>query len=217
MIHKKSNTKWKQTLRQHEKEHLKFEELILSTINIIDKNSRRYFLRSMWKDTIRRQLRFSKLQIDFLTIHVNDVNIILYNVIKSKIVKIWKEIQNYFNNSTNIHIIYYTLQMIDTNENYSYEYEDSSLTLINDVQLRANKNSKIKQNVLIVTITKQKISSFIVFYLTIFNQLKNILKNIAESNVEAEHFYQKDDKDAMMKYHNDYDVRKSKNLFKWQR
>ncbi len=104
--------------------------------------------------------------------------------------------------------------MIDTNENYSYEYEDSSLTLINDVQLRANKNSKIKQNVLIVTITKQKISSFIVFYLTIFNQLKNILKNIAESNVEAEHFYQKDDKDAMMKYHNDYDVRKSKNLFK---
>jgi hypothetical protein len=104
--------------------------------------------------------------------------------------------------------------MIDTNESYSYEYEDSSLTLIDDVQLRANKNSKIKQNVSAVTITKQKMSSFIVSYSTIFNQLKNILKNIAESNVESEHFYQKDDKDAMMKYHNDYDVRKSKNLFK---
>jgi hypothetical protein len=131
-------------LRQHEKKHLKFAELILSIINIINKNSKDYFLRSMWKNTIRRQLKFSKLQINFLTIHVNDVNIILYNAIKSKIVKIWKEIQNHFNNSTNIHIIYYTLQMIDTNKNYSYEYENSSLTLIDDVQLRANKNSKIK-------------------------------------------------------------------------
>ncbi len=37
---------------------------------------------------------------------MNDVNIILYNAIKSKIVKIWKEIQNHFNNSTNIHNIY---------------------------------------------------------------------------------------------------------------
>jgi hypothetical protein len=104
--------------------------------------------------------------------------------------------------------------MIDTNENYSYEYEDSSLTLIDDVQLKTNKNSKIKQNVSAVIITEQKISSLIVSYSTIFNQLKNILKSIAESNVEAEHFYQKNDKNAMMKYHNDYDVRKSKNLLK---
>jgi hypothetical protein len=34
--------------------------------------------------------------------------------------------------------------MINTNENYSYEYKNSSLTLIDDVQLKANKNSKIK-------------------------------------------------------------------------
>ncbi len=217
MIHKKFNTKWKQTLRQHEKEHLKFEELILSITNIIDKNSKDYSLKSIWRNTIRRQLRFSKLQINFLTIHVNDVNIILYNAIKSEVVKIWKKIQNHFNNSTNIHNIYYTLQMIDTNESYSHEYEDSSLTLIDDVQLKANKNSMIKQNVSIVTITEQKMSSLIVSYSTIFNQLKNILKNIAKSNVESEYFYQKDDKNAMMKYHNDYDVRKSKNLFKWQR
>jgi hypothetical protein len=148
---------------------------------------------------------------------VNDDNNILYNAIKSKIVKIWQEIQNHFNNSTNIHIIYYILQMIDTNENYSYEYEDSSLTLIDDVQLKANKNSKIKQNVSIDTITEKKMSSFIIFDSTISNQLKNILKNIAKSNVESEHFYQKNDENAMMKYHNDYDVRKSKNLFKWQR
>jgi hypothetical protein len=47
MIHKKSNTKWKQTLRQHEKKHLKFEELILSIINIINKNSKNYSLKSM--------------------------------------------------------------------------------------------------------------------------------------------------------------------------
>ncbi len=80
-----------------------------------------------------------------------------------------KKIQNHFNNSTNTHNIYYTLQMIDTNEDYSYEYENSSLTLIDDVQLKANKNSKIKQNVSIVTITKQKISSLIIFYSTIFN------------------------------------------------
>ncbi len=211
------NTKWKRKLRQHEKEHLKFERLILSTINIVDKNSKDYLLRSMWRDTIRRQLRFSKLQIDFLTIHVNDDSNILYNATKSEIVKIWQEIQNHFNNSTNTHIIYYTLQMIDTNENYSYEYEDSSLTLIDDVQLRANKNSKIKQNVSVDIITEKKMSSLIVFDSTISNQLKNILKNIAESNVESEHFYQKDDEDAMMKYHNDYDVRKSKNLLKWQR
>jgi hypothetical protein len=104
--------------------------------------------------------------------------------------------------------------MIDTNENYSYEYEDSSLTLINDVQLKANKNSKIKQNVSIDTITEKKMSSLIVSDSTIFNQLKNILKSIVESNVESEHFYQKDDEDAMIKYHNDYDVRKSKNLLK---
>ncbi len=43
------------------------------------------------------------------------------------------------------------------------------------------------------------------------------MKNIAKSNVESKHFYQKNDENAMMKYHNDYDVRKSKNLFKWQR
>ncbi len=134
--------------------------------------------------------------------------------LNQKLSRFEKKIQNHFNNSTNIHNIYYTLQMIDTNENFSYEYEDSSLTLINNVQLRTNKNSKIKQNVSIVTITKQKISSFIAFYSTIFNQLKNILKNIAKSNVESEHFYQKDDKNAMMKYHNNYDVQKSKNLFK---
>jgi hypothetical protein len=46
----------------------------------------------MWRDTIRQQLKFSKLQINFLTIYVNDVNIILYNAIKSKVVKIWKKI-----------------------------------------------------------------------------------------------------------------------------
>ncbi len=104
--------------------------------------------------------------------------------------------------------------MIDTNENYSYEYEDSSLTLIDDVQLKANKNSKIKQNVSIDTITEKKMSSLIVFDSTISNQLKNILKNIAKSNVESKHFYQKNDENAMMKYYNDYDVRKSKNLLK---
>jgi hypothetical protein len=169
MTLKAFNTKWKRKLRQHEKKYLKFEELILSIINIINKNSKNYFLRSMWKNTIRRQLRFSKLQINFLTIHVNDDNNILYNAIKSKVVKIWQEIQNHFNNSTNIHIIYYTLQMIDTNENYLYEYENSSLTLIDDVQLRANKNSKIKQNVSIDIIIKKKMSSFIVFDSTIFN------------------------------------------------
>jgi hypothetical protein len=217
MTLKAFNTKWKRKLRQHEKKHLKFKELILSIINIINKNSKDYFLRSMWKNTIRRQLRFSKLQINFLTIHVNDDSNILYNAIKLKIVKIWQKIQNHFNNLTNIHIIYYTLQMIDTNESYSYEYENSSLTLIDDVQLRANKNSKIKQNVSIDIITKKKMSSFIVSDLTISNQLKNILKNIAESNVESEHFYQKDNEDAMMKYHNDYDVRKSNVLLKWQR
>jgi hypothetical protein len=217
MTLKTFNTKWKRKLRQHEKEHLKFEELILSIINIVNKNSRNYLLKSMWKDTIRRQLKFSKLQINFLTIHVNDDSNILYNAIKSKIVKIWQEIQNHFNNSTNIHIIYYILQMIDTNENYSYEYEDSSLTLIDDVQLKANKNSKIKQNVSIDTITEKKMSSLIVFDSTISNQLKNILKNIAKSNVESKHFYQKNDENAMMKYYNDYDVRKSKNLLKWQR
>ncbi len=33
------------------------------------------------------------------------------------------------------HIIHYTLQMIEIDEEYSYEYEKSSLTLMNDVQL----------------------------------------------------------------------------------
>jgi hypothetical protein len=43
------------------------------------------------------------------------------------------------------HIIHYILQIIEIDEEYSYEYEDSSLTLMNDVQLFTNNDSMLKK------------------------------------------------------------------------
>jgi hypothetical protein len=44
------------------------------------------------------------------------------------------------------HIIHYILQMIEIDEEYSYEYEKSSLTLMNDVQSFINNDSMLKKN-----------------------------------------------------------------------
>ncbi len=66
---------------------------------------------------------FRKIKRNFLKIYVNETTNVVYNASKSKKIRFWKEIQKHFFNETIEHVIHYTLQGIDTNEKYSYEYD----------------------------------------------------------------------------------------------
>ncbi len=67
------------------------------------------------------------------------------------------------------HIIHYILQIIEIDEKYSYEYEESSLTLMNDVQLFTNNDSILKKNEQI----NETIQSFLLISYEEINQQLN--------------------------------------------
>jgi hypothetical protein len=137
--------KWEREFCNHEKEFLENEKLNLLNKNILNKDSRDYFIKSMWRDIIKRQFNFKKLKVNFLKIYL-DFTHIVFNASKFEKIQLWTNFQNRFNDEIMNHIIHYILQMIEIDEEYLYEYEKSSLTLMNDVQLFTNNNSMLKKN-----------------------------------------------------------------------
>ncbi len=142
---KRVKFKWERELCNHEREFLEDEGLSLSNRDILDKDPRDYPIKSMWRDTIRRKLNYEKLRMNFLKIYLDSTHI-FFNAPKPEKIQPWTNFQNRFNDEIMNHIIHYTLQMIEIDEEYSYEYEESSLTLMNDVQLFTDNDSILKKN-----------------------------------------------------------------------
>ncbi len=107
--------------------------------------------------------------------------------------------------------------MTDADKKYSYEYEESSLTLMNDVQLSTNKDAQLKKNDSNKKNDEKTKSSLITSYDEIFDKLNTFLKTLEDANkkrIKSQHFFSKKDKNEMMKYHNNLNVTNVDLLFK---
>ena len=66
-LNRNNLTKWEKVLAQHEIGFIRFEGFSLPSTCQAERNPRVYPDGGMWRDTIRRQLNFAKLRVNFLT------------------------------------------------------------------------------------------------------------------------------------------------------
>jgi hypothetical protein len=104
--------------------------------------------------------------------------------------------------------------MIEIDEEYSYEYEESSLTLMNDVQLFTDNDSMLKKNEQINEATQ---SFLLISYEEISQQLNTFLTELEQASndkIKSQYLFSLEDEKTMFRYHDDVDVRDSVELLK---
>lgn len=75
-------TKWEKELATHVATYLEYNGLFLPTIEQCRKDPSEFLNGAMWRDTVRRQLGFARLHVDFLTInlHGRSKSLMVYNI-----------------------------------------------------------------------------------------------------------------------------------------
>lgn len=66
------HTKWSSQLAKHKKKFIAFEKFRLPTQDVMEWDSTQYPNGAMWRDTLRRQLQFETLQVDFRSIMIDN-------------------------------------------------------------------------------------------------------------------------------------------------
>ena len=146
---KSRQTKWKKTFKKHESFFLNFRKWFLSMKNDFHLNVRDYTLSFMFRDSMRRKLQLKNLQINFLIMWMNnDSHLLILNVLQSEKARLWYAVLTYFNNSSAaVHIIRYTLQIVDNSENTIFKHENSFFALTEFMKISENKNVEMIKNV----------------------------------------------------------------------
>jgi hypothetical protein len=149
-LNMKTRIKVNLKLKKHIKKHVKFHFLRMSNIMIeTNRDSRDYFLDEMWRNTIRRQLNFSKLQIDFLTMRFTskfstfENALLVYDLMISATKISWHDVLEYIANDISKYIFTYTLHVVNETK-FDYEYSDILLKIQKNIHLTIDKDIAVK-------------------------------------------------------------------------
>ena len=90
----------------------------------------------MWKDILRRQLRFLLLRIDFRTIQAdNESELCVFSLARPEQAAPWPDVLKYLKKSTAV-CLKYTVEVVsETSDNYAYEYNGPLLAIVDNVNV----------------------------------------------------------------------------------
>lgn len=131
-------TKWEKELATHVATYLEYNRIFLPTIEQCQKNPSEFLNGAMWRNTVRRQLGFAQLQVDFLSIifHGRSKSFMVYNIPQRDNVEPWaniiKEVKEC--GSKDKIIFRYTLQKIDGDDEFEYEDDGLVLALVDNIR-----------------------------------------------------------------------------------
>lgn len=164
------DTKWERALRQHEIDFIKYEGLTLPTVSNLAKDPTAYPNGALWRDTIRRQLKFAKLKVDFLTMKTDyEPGNWIFSLTEPENVLSWGQFLERLP-QTDVSLIY-TLQVVDGDEEeFGYEWDGPILAILDDI-IQSADNDATLINEAPPTETKAMPSSLLVSYQEISKQL----------------------------------------------
>ncbi len=129
---------------------MKFLFLRMSNIMIeTNRDSRNYFLDEMWRNTIRRQLNFSKLQVNFFMMRftskfsIFENALFVYDLMISTTKILWHDVFKYIANDISKYIFTYMLHVVNETK-FDYEYLNVLLKIQKNIYLTINKDITIK-------------------------------------------------------------------------
>jgi hypothetical protein len=137
-----SKDKYTAILEKHVNDFIEFEGLRLPEASLTaDRDPREYPDGAMWRDTLRRQLDFPKLRVDFLRIDLGDqfrhARNTLYHFYNQEDAKPWSSIQHIFaDNNTDHFELIYTLRVVEeAEEDFDWEYSGAPLAIQQDFRV----------------------------------------------------------------------------------
>ena len=145
---------WKQYILQHDRQrkthtnaeiefhlinHIQFKNMKLPDVVQINRDPCEYPMGEMWRDAIRRQLKFEALRVDFQTMKltnnfISSQETLIYDVDNPEWVADWDTVRFEFKRSDSPVTIVYTLIIVPEGE-YDLEYHGPVLALANDIIL----------------------------------------------------------------------------------
>ncbi|KAI9790557.1 MAG: hypothetical protein M1816_005064 [Peltula sp. TS41687] len=127
-------TKYSDDLDRHIEEHIEYNEFSLPpTETIAEKDPRVYPSGEMWRDTVRRQLQFRELRLEFIKIRVvlGEKDILMYGHGNPMP---WLQIREILNKEEDV-VVTYTLRALYEEEDFELEYQGPPLGLAKDLAL----------------------------------------------------------------------------------
>lgn len=143
-------SKFEADLCEHEESHIIYNSLIMPPASVKpNRDPRLYPLGSMWRDTLRYQLNFAALQIDFLRISVKCAltpgtaasipvrSIVVFDSVNMGAASPWTDVQAFLKTPEIISFVFtYTLRVVEAEEDdYEYEYEGPPLGVHDVIQI----------------------------------------------------------------------------------
>jgi hypothetical protein len=229
-------------LKKHIENHVKYNSLRMSEIMTeADRDPRDYSLGEMWRDTIRRQLCFSELQMDFLTIKLNPKFsafggvLLVYDLMTSAVRASWHDVLSYISEKIPEFIFTYTLHVMNDMK-FDYEYSGSLLAIQKDIELTADKDIAAKsaadskqpdiqqsdiqqpdiQQPTIQNNGKIANESFISKLNQLLKKFLSESEYIARKKPIPEALFMQNQRQEMMEYHDNHDAFCPEDLLKWQ-
>ena len=127
-------------LLRHQNEYLDFNEPNLPTTDIVERDSSDYFNGAMWRDTLRRQLRFPLLRVDFRTIVIHDqTELCVFSLSQPEQAVPWTDVVEYIAKFNTL-CFKYTLEVVkgSEDEDFEYEYDGPPLAIVDDIAISAD-------------------------------------------------------------------------------
>ena len=153
----------------------------------------------MWRDTLRRQLRFPLLRIDFRTIQADDKSkLCIFSLTRPEQAALWPDVLKYLKKLTAVCLKYTVKVVSETSDDYAYEYDGPPLAIVDNVNMSKGNNV----GMVIDGITMPQLTSLLTTYETLstaiskFETAANVPKKTA---VGPEHFFRLPDKAQRMK------------------
>lgn len=191
-------TRWSAELAKHEVKFIKFHDFRLPTKDIAERDPLDYPYGAMWRDTLRRQLRFETLQVDFRSITTdNDAETCMYSLSQPELVVPWTKFLDTIRLSP---MLKYTLHVV-SDDDFSYEYDGPPLGIVDDVAVADDDVGIIGDNT--------TISSLLRPYERMGETLMRTLDQVQGSaNVSSpEHFFRlPEEMELLMTYHDGYEA-----------
>lgn len=136
LLDRTSKSRFEKELIKHESEHITFNAWSLPGEESIERDPRVYPTGSMWRDTVRRQLQFAKLRVDFLTIRLD--GLLVYSTSEPNKMEVWSKVVHHLNGLEKASFVY-SLQVVQSeDDDYDYEYDGPPLALIDVIEAKDN-------------------------------------------------------------------------------
>ncbi len=237
-----TRTKANLELKKHIENHVEYNSLRMPEIMTeADRDPRDYPLGEMWRDTIRRQLCFSELQVDFLTIKLNPKfpafggALLVYDLMTPAARAPWHDVLSYISEEIPEFTFTYTLHVVDDME-FDYEYSGPLLAIQEDIELTADKDIAAKpaadskqpdiqqpdiqqpdiQQPTIQNNGKTANESSISKLNQLLEKFLSESEYIARKKPIPEALFMQDQRQEMMEYHDNHDAFCPEGLLKWQ-